>query len=595
MGTPRTRSGLGRSTYAPAVLGDGEIHVVARHADGTVTEVTPTSPGPVRLGPLVVDVAEAPEGLAWSVANDSAAPVTLDAVGLRWREVRGDGTPRCFLNGYQSWSPSGVRTLGIDEDPSRHPGTFPILRSAYHADPGICSPGELRSEQVAVLGAGSGRTTCVGFVGGARHEGTVRLHLDGDRHVGVEAQAWLGGTVVPPGGLRPLHPVVRRSGDDPADLLAWWAGRAGRAEAARTSGPYQVGWCSWYHYFHAVREEDLRHNLAIADRWPFAVFQLDDGYQSAIGDWLRASDRFPSGVDGAATAIAEAGMTPGLWLAPFLAAPASDVARRHPEWFARDARTGSPLMSMFHPEWGGEMWQLDVTRPEVLAHLRDTASALRSMGYRYLKLDFTFSSSAPGVYADREQTPAQRVRAGYEAIRAGLGDDGYLLACGCPLGSVVGVVDAMRIGPDVAPSWDADPASGLPGYEAAAPSTRGAWVATLARSFMHRRLWANDPDCVMLRTSRTALSPAAARAWALAVGCSGGLALVSDDLALLDAPARRLLDEVVALGAAADAAAIAGTPPRCDDSLRPGGPTHLASAGRILSILDLDHPEASLV
>ena len=43
------------------------------------------------------------------------------------------------------------------------------------------------------------------------------------------------------------------------------------------------------------------------------------------------------------------------------------------------------------------------------------------------------------------------------------------------------------------------------------------------------------------------------RAWALAVGVSGGMALVSDDLALLGADARRLLDEVVALGREADA------------------------------------------
>ena len=45
------------------------------------------------------------------------------------------------------------------------------------------------------------------------------------------------------------------------------------------------------------------------------------------------------------------------------------------------------------------------------------------------------------------------------------------------------------------------------------------------------------------------------RAWALAVGVSGGMALVSDDLALLGHDARALLDEVVALGREADAGA----------------------------------------
>ncbi|MCU1430818.1 MAG: alpha-galactosidase, partial [Actinomycetia bacterium] len=119
----------------------------------------------------------------------------------------------------------------------------------------------------------------------------------------------------------------------------------------------------------------------------------------------------------------------------------------------------------------------------------------------------------------------------------------------------------------------------LPGYDAAAPSTRNAWVSTLGRSFMHRRLWLNDPDCVMLRTTDTQLSGDEARAWAYAVGVSGGLALVSDDLADLDVDARALLDEIVSIGRAADDAACRGPAPRCNDLLDPSGPRSFAAAG----------------
>jgi alpha-galactosidase len=96
---------------------------------------------------------------------------------------------------------------------------------------------------------------------------------------------------------------------------------------------------------------------------------------------------------------------------------------------------------------------------------------------------------------------------------------------------------------------------------------------------MHRRLWANDPDCLMLRTTDTQLSGDAMRAWAYAVAVSGGLAIVSDDLALLDRDARALLDEVVAIGRAADAAAGTGAAPRCADVLAPDGPRNLSAAG----------------
>jgi alpha-galactosidase len=214
------------------------------------------------------------------------------------------------------------------------------------------------------------------------------------------------------------------------------------------------------------------------------------------------------------------------------------------------------------------------------------------MGFSYLKLDFTFSPTFAGRYHDPTRTPAERVRAGYEAVRRGAGDDAFILACGCPLGSVVGVVDAMRIGPDVAPSWEWAPHDTLwPGYEAAAPSTRHAWNSTLLRSFTHRNLWLNDPDCLMLRRSETAMSADQIQAWSWAVGQSGGLALVSDDLALLGSAERALLDDVVALGRRADDDARAGRAPQCLDLLTPGGPTQLRAAGHTLTADPADpHP-----
>ena len=163
-------------------------------------------------------------------------------------------------------------------------------------------------------------------------------------------------------------------------------------------------------------------------------------------------------------------------------------------------------------------------------------------------------------------------------IRRGAGDEAFLLGCGVPLSNVVGLVDANRIGPDVAPVWALDPPEEVvPGYLGTQPATSHAFTNTLTRSFMHRRLWLNDPDCVMLRTSDTGLSAEAAATWARAVGMSGGMVLVSDDLALLDGDARRLLDEVIALGTIADDGARAAHGPRCPDLMEPSAPRRLAS------------------
>jgi alpha-galactosidase len=101
---------------------------------------------------------------------------------------------------------------------------------------------------------------------------------------------------------------------------------------------------------------------------------------------------------------------------------------------------------------------------------------------------------------------------------------------------------------------------------------------------MHRRLWLNDPDCVMLRSQQTALSADAARTWARAVGVSGGMVLVSDDLALLDESARVLLDESIELSRCADHAAGAGEVAIAPDLLDGVEPTRLLSAAGELRV-----------
>jgi alpha-galactosidase len=258
--------------------------------------------------------------------------------------------------------------------------------------------------------------------------------------------------------------------------------------------------------------------------------------------------------------------------------------------------SGRALVGNINPDWGGEVGVLDTTDPDVLAHLEATAAALVDMGYPYLKLDFTYGPSLPGRYADPTRTPAERVRAGLEAIRRGAGDEAFVLGCGMPLGAGVGLVDAMRIGPDVAPWWRREEHEGLvPGYGQSQPATRNAWRSSLARSFMHRRLWLNDPDCLLLRTTQTRLSPAAVEAWARAVGMTGGLAVVSDDLALLGEDDRRLLDEITVLGRAVDREALTGPPPRCDDLMAEATPGQLSAAGaRLVATPGTDDVSARL-
>lgn len=524
---------------------------------------------------------------SWSIAADAMAGQRLRSVAIVLRVVDGRGPLRMFRHGYQSWSPCDVAVFGHDHDPSLAEGSLELVRGVHQADQRVVTDSdEIRSEWFTVLVDDRGEPILVAFDGGERHDGTLRLR-NGATGPELWCEAFLGDALLTPGQERHLHDLMIASGLPVEELLAGWAAHAGRVGGARVDAPYQVGWCSWYHYFHDVTEAALDHNLALADAWPFDVFQLDDGYQAAIGDWLITNPKFPSEVGAIADRIAAAGRTPGIWIAPFLAAPDSRIAREHPEWLATFP-DGSPLITMFNPPWGGGMggfmYGLDTTHPEVVTHLETLARTLVDVGFDYLKLDFTFSPSFDGVWHDAARTPAERVRAGFDAIRRGAGD-AFLLGCGSPQSAVVGVVDGNRIGPDVAPSWPIEATTEpLAGYRGSQPSTRNAWFSTAARAFMHRRLWLNDPDCLMLRSAETELSTEQMRTWALAVGVSGGMALVSDDLALVDADGRALLDEAVALGRVADAAARAERAPRSPGLLEGPSPSVIASAAGVLEV-----------
>ena len=528
------------------------------------------------------------EAIAWWVAEDSGRATAHRSASLVLRVVDVRGPLRMFRHGYQSWSPCDVAVFGVDHDPSLADGSLELVRGVHQADQRIVTHAEeLRSEWVTLLVDADDEPILIGFDGGDRHDGTFRLRhgVDGPE---LWCEAFFGDAVMPADTRIMLHDLIVASGASADTLLGGWASVVGARGGARVDSPFQVGWCSWYHYFHDVTEADLDHNLAHSAEWPFEVFQLDDGYQSAIGDWLTTNERFPSDLAAIAERIRAQGVTAGLWIAPFLAAPDSRVALEHPDWLARFP-DGSPLITMFNPPWGGGldgfMYSLDPTNPAVIEHLETLARTLVAHGFDYLKLDFTFAPSYDGVWHDVTRTPAQRVRAGFDAIRRGAGD-AFLLGCGVPLSNVVGVVDGNRIGPDVAPSWPVEATSSpLAGYEASRPSTRNAFLDTAARAFMHRRLWLNDPDCLMLRSTHTELTAAQAHTWVDAVGVSGGMAVVSDDLGLLDDGSRALLDRAITLGRATDDAARAGRTPAAAGLLDGGTSTSFQS---VVGSLEVD-------
>jgi alpha-galactosidase len=284
--------------------------------------------------------------------------------------------------------------------------------------------------------------------------------------------------------------------------------------------PAPTVWCSWYEYFTEVTEGDIHENLRAMDTLdlPVDVVQIDDGYQRALGDWLTLSGRFRSRA-GIAEKIRSRGRRAGIWTAPFLVDPASDLAAEHPDWLVRDTAGGFAHAGR---NWGHDLRVLDTTHPDAAACLTEVFTTLRAEGYDYFKVDFLYAGALDGIrHADVD--PLTAYRSGIELIREAIGPDSYLLGCGAPILPSIGLFDAMRVSPDTAPHRrpEADDYS-QPGQDPA--EFTGA-----ARQWQHGRLWTNDPDCLMARPAVETRER-----WAAHVESTGGLMASSDRLLSLD-------------------------------------------------------------
>ncbi|WP_327429940.1 glycoside hydrolase family 36 protein [Streptomyces sp. NBC_01236] len=428
----------------------------------------------------------------------------LDSVSVDPRRAR------VHEEGWQSWSPSGAYALG---DKPYRPTNDNWATVCYR--PGHTVPaGVFQGEGLLALDPGDGSPVRLWAAAEPlRSVPSIRLEIRDDR-AEISADG----------------PVTSLTGTDIQSVLADWADGLGLA-APR---PAPTVWCSWYEYFTAVTEDDIHENLRAMDTLdlPIDVVQIDDGYQSALGDWLTLSGRFRSRA-GIADTIRERGRRAGIWTAPFLVDPSSELAKAHPDWLVRSL-DGTPLHA--GRNWGHDLYVLDTTHPAAAAYLTEVFTTLRAEGYDYFKVDFLYAGAMDGVRHDGTDA-LTAYRSGIALIREAIGPDSYLLGCGAPILPSIGLFDAMRVSPDTAPHRrsEADDHS-QPGQDAAE-------FTGVGRQWQHGRLWVNDPDCLMARPAVETRER-----WAAHVESTGGLMASSDRLLSLDewgvTTTRRLLGGV---------------------------------------------------
>ena len=263
-----------------------------------------------------------------------------------------------------------------------------------------------------------------------------------------------------------------------------------------------TGWTSWYHYYTNISEEIILKNLdAFAEKEAkIDFFQIDDGWQKEVGDWLNVKNNFPNGMAPIAQKIHRKGYKAGLWLAPFICEKKSLIFQQKKHWLLKDAK-GRPVKAGYAPGWSGDFYALDFYEKEVQDYLiKVFFTILSQWNFDLVKLDFLYAAC---ILPRPNKTRAQVMNEAMQFLRHVVGDK-LILGCGVPLGSAFGLVDYCRIGADIHLEWEHGMLKFLRNRERV--STLLSLRATLNRWQLNGRAFLNDPDVFLLREENLKLN-----------------------------------------------------------------------------------------
>lgn len=401
----------------------------------------------------------------------------------------------------------------------------------------------------------------------ATRRGVVAGWVTADRGCGVLFSGVKGGQVefkaqidyghlrIPAGRSATLETLAVGIFDDARIGAETYADAIKQQYAIKLPPPPAV-YCSWYAEKHgeAGDEKSTVELAKFAARelkpFGFGVVQIDDEWQDGPKlngprrgfDRVRPDGPYPHGIAPVAAEVAKTGLTFGLWWLPFARNFQDPEYKDRQDWFVK-RDDGKP----YDTPWGGTC--LDLTHPEVQAHLAKVAQTIRSWGVTYYKMDGLWTGAAcEQIYIndgykddhfgnhqpfhDPLKSNIEAYRSGLKLIRRNAGAEVFFSGC-CISQNMrelcaLGLVDSMRVGPD---------------YNADGNGVKTGPIRGSRLYFLNGRVWWNDPDPSIVRASGAFMgvnpvSLAQARLGASWVSIAGQFYLNSDWLP--DLPPDRL-------------------------------------------------------
>ncbi len=297
------------------------------------------------------------------------------------------------------------------------------------------------------------------------------------------------------------------------------------------------GYTSWYNYYQNINEDIILRDLdALDDR--FNVFQIDDGYETYVGDWLDIDPmKFPHGLEEVVKKIKAKGYKPGIWLAPFAVEEKSKTFKDHQNWLVKDSK-GKPLKA--GGNWSG-FYSLDIYNEEARDYIKKCLKYYMDLGFEFFKLDFLYAAA---LFPVKGKSRCQVQKEAYDFLRKVLKDK-LILGCGANIINSYGSFDYLRVGPDVSLIFDDVFYMRL--FHRERISTKVTIQNTIYRSIFNGHLFGNDPDVFLLRDDNIQMSLAQRKALLTINALFGSVLMTSDNIASYDEKKNKLLSDALRL------------------------------------------------
>lgn len=297
------------------------------------------------------------------------------------------------------------------------------------------------------------------------------------------------------------------------------------------------GYTSWYNYYQNINESIILRDLEGLDQ-RFNLFQIDDGYETYVGDWLDVDkNKFPNGLKPIVDKIHQKGYKAGIWLAPFVGETNSSLFKNHPDWFKKDengefAKCGG--------NWSG-FYALDLYKKEVKDYIKKCLEYYIELGFDFFKLDFLYAAM---IAPTSGKSRAMMSYEAYKMVRDILKDK-LILGCGANCFSSYEVFDYLRIGPDV--SLRFDDMWFMRHMHRERISTKVTLQNTIYRSIFNNHLFLNDPDVFLLRKNNIHLNDNQKESLITINALFGSVLMTSDNIAEYDEQTKELLNKKLEL------------------------------------------------